>query len=83
MPLSKQELVSCKQLLLLSVENTNFKNSKSQYTQEHEKSQTEHRQSRIRDVAEDPNLVPIVTEGFRTFFINKHLTYHEYLYISN
>ena len=60
---SKQELVSCKQLLLLSVE----KNSKSQYTQEHEKSQTEHRQSRIRDVAEDPNLVPIVTGGFRTF----------------
>ena len=54
-PLSKQELVSCQQLLLKSVENTNFKNSKSQYTQEHEKSQTEHRQSRIRDVDEDPN----------------------------
>jgi len=66
-PLSKQELVSCEQLLLLSVENTNFKNSKSQYTQEHEKSQTEHRQSRIRDVSEDPNMVPIVTGGFRTF----------------
>jgi len=66
-PLSKQELVNCEQLLLSSVENTNFKNSKSQYTQEHEKSQTEHRQSRIRDVAEDPNLVPIVTGGFRTF----------------
>jgi len=28
---------------------------------------TEHRQSRIRDVAEDLNLVPIVTGGFRTF----------------
>jgi len=67
MPPSKQELVSCKQLLLLSVENTNLTNSKSQYTQEHEKSQTEHRQSRIRDVAEDPNLVHIVTGGFRTF----------------
>ena len=67
MPLSKQELVSCKQLLLLSAENTNFKNSKSQHTQEHEKSQTEHRESRIRNVAEDPNLVPIVTGGFRTF----------------
>ena len=66
-PLSKQELVSYKQLLLLSVENTNLKNSKSQYTQEHEQSQTEHRQSRIRDVTEDPNLVPIVTGGFRTF----------------
>ena len=67
MPISKQELVSCKQLLLLSVENTNLTNSKSQYTQEHEKSQTEHRQSRIRDVAEDPNLVLIVSGGFRTF----------------
>jgi len=66
MPLGKQELVSCKQLLLLSFENTNLTNSKSQYTQEHEKSQTEHRQSQIRDVAEDPNLVPIVTGGFRT-----------------
>ena len=54
-PLSKQELVSCQQLLLWSVENTNFKNSKSQYTQEHEKSQTDHCQSRIRDVDEDPN----------------------------
>jgi len=31
-----------------------IKISKSQYTQEHEKSQTEHRQSHIRDVAEDP-----------------------------
>jgi len=40
---------------------------KSQYTQEHEKSQTEHRQSRIRDVAKDLNLVPVVTGGFRTF----------------
>ena len=67
MPLSKQELVSCKQLLLLSVENTNLTNSKSQYTQEHEKSQTENRQSCIRDVAEDPNLVLIVTGGFRNF----------------
>ena len=66
-PLSKQKLVSCKQLLLWSVENTNFINSKSQYTQEHEKSQTEHLQSRIRDVVEDLNLVPIVTGGFRTF----------------
>jgi len=54
-PLSKQVIVSCQQLLLWSVENTNFKNSKSQYTQEHEKSQTEHCQSRIRDVDEDPN----------------------------
>jgi len=54
-------------LLLRSVENTNFMNSKLQYTQEHEKSQTEHRQSRIRDVEEDLNLVPIVTGGFRTF----------------
>jgi len=54
-PLSKQELVSYQQLLLKSVENTNFKNSKSQYTQEYEKSQTKHRQSRIRDVEEDPN----------------------------
>jgi len=53
-PLSKQELVSCQQLLLQSVENTNFKNLKSQYTQEHEKSQTEHRQSHINDVDEDP-----------------------------
>jgi len=66
-PLSIQELVSCEQLLLLSVDNTNLRNSKSQYTQEHEKSQTEHHQSRIRDVAEDPNLVPIVTGGSRTF----------------
>jgi len=31
-----------------------LKISKSQY-KEHEKSQTEHRQSHIRDVAEDPN----------------------------
>jgi len=62
--LSKQELVSCKQLLLLSVENTNLKISKSQYTQEHEKSQTEHRQSRIRDVAEDPNLGTYSDRGF-------------------
>jgi len=54
-PLSKQELFSCQQLLLWTVENTNFKNSKPQYTQEHEKSQTEHRQSRIRDVDEDPH----------------------------
>jgi len=53
-PLSKQELVSCQKLLPWSVENTNFKNSKPQYTQGHEKSQTEHRQSRIRDVDEDP-----------------------------
>ena len=45
-------------------ENTNFKNSKSQYTQEHEKSQTEHRQSRIRDVAEDPNLGTYSDRGF-------------------
>ena len=67
MPLIKQELVKCKQLLLSSVENTNLTNSKSQYTQEHEKSQTEHSQSRIRDVAEDTNLVPILTGGFRTF----------------
>jgi len=67
MPLSKQELVSCKQLLLLSVENTNLTNPQLQYTQEHERSQTVHRQFRIRDVAEDPNLVPIVTGGFRTF----------------
>jgi len=67
MPPSKQELVSCKQLLLLSVENTNLIFLKSQYTQEHEKLQTEHRQSRIRDVADDQNLVPIVTGVFRTF----------------
>jgi len=61
MSLSKQELVSCKQLLLLSVENMNLTNSKSLYTQEHEKSQTEHCQS----VAEDPNLVPIWSDrGF-------------------
>ena len=42
-------------LLGLGVENTNIRNSKSQYTQEHEKSQTEHHQSRIRDVDKDPN----------------------------
>jgi len=54
-------------LLLRSVENTNFQNSKSQYTQEPSNRKTEHRQSRIRDVAEDLNLVPIVTGGFRTF----------------
>jgi len=63
-PLSKQELVSFKQLLLWSVENTNLKNSKSQYTQEHEKSQTEHRQSHIKDVAEDPKLDTHSDRGF-------------------
>jgi len=63
-PLSRQELVSWKQLLLPSVENTNFKNSKLQYTQEHEKSQTEHRQFHIRDVAEDPNLGTYSDRGF-------------------
>ena len=47
-PLSRQELVSWKQLLLWSVENTNLKNLKSQYTQEHEKSQTEHRQCEVK-----------------------------------
>ena len=62
-PLSKHELVSCKQLFL-SVENTNLKNSKSQYTQEHEKSQTELRQSHIRDVAEDPYLGTYSDRGF-------------------
>jgi len=66
-PLNKQELVSCQQPLLWSIENTNFKNSKPQYTQEHEKSQTEHRQSRTRDVDENPNKVPIVTGVFKTF----------------
>jgi len=30
---------------------------------------TEHRQSHLRDVAEDPNLVPIVTGGFRAFWL--------------
>ena len=63
-PLSKQELFSCKQLLLLSVENTNLTNSKSQYTQEHEKSQTENRRSHIRDVAEDPHLGTYSDWGF-------------------
>ena len=63
-PLSRQDLDSWMQLLLWSVENTNFKNSKSQYTQEHEKSQTEHRQSHIRDVAEDPNTGTYSDRGF-------------------
>ena len=30
---------------------------------------TEHRQSHIRDVAEDPNWVPIVTEDFQAFWL--------------
>ena len=30
---------------------------------------TEHRQTHIRDVVEDPNLVPIVTGGFRAFWL--------------
>ena len=38
--------------------------TKSQYTQEHERSQTEHRQSHIRDVAEDPNLGTYSDRGF-------------------
>ena len=63
-PPSEQELVGGQQLLLWSVENTNFEISKPQYTQEHEKSQTEHRQSRIRDVAEDPNLGTYSDRGF-------------------
>jgi len=37
-PPSRKEIASWKQLLLRSVENTNLKNSKSQYTQEHEQS---------------------------------------------
>ena len=63
-PRSKQELVSCKQLLLLSVDNTNFKKLKSQYTKEHERLQTEHRQSHIRDVAEDTNFGTYSDLGF-------------------
>jgi len=74
-PLSRQELVVWKQLLLWSVENTNLKNSKSQYTQEHEKSQTEHREPHIRDVAEDPEYLPLVTEGGLSV-INKHLIHY-------
>ena len=35
-PPSRKEIVSWKRLLLRSVENTNLKNQKSQYTQEHE-----------------------------------------------
>jgi len=38
-PPSRKEIVISKQLLLRSVENTNFKISESQYTQEHEQSQ--------------------------------------------
>jgi len=68
-PLSKQELASCKQLLLWSVEYTNLKFSKSQYTQEHEKSQTEHRESRLRDVAEDPHLGTYSDRGLWNFLL--------------
>jgi len=64
MPPKYTEISSCQQLLLWSVENTNFKNSKSQYTQEHKKSQTEHRHSRIRDVAEDSNFGTYSDWGF-------------------
>jgi len=63
-PRSKQELASCMQLLLWSVDNTNVENSKSQFTQEHERSQTEHRQSHIRDVAQDPKLGTYSDRGF-------------------
>ena len=38
-PPSRKKIVSWKQLLLRSVENTNFKKLNSQYTQEHEQSQ--------------------------------------------
>jgi len=41
-----------------------IKKSKSQYTQEHEKSQTEHHQSCIRDVAEVPFLGTYSDRGF-------------------
>jgi len=61
-PLSKQELVSCKQLL--KRREYEFKNSKPQYTPEHEKLQTEHRQSHTRDVAEDPTLGTYSDRGF-------------------
>jgi len=35
-PPNRKEIVSWKEFLVRSVENTDFKNSKSQYTQEHE-----------------------------------------------
>ena len=38
-PPSRKEIVNWKQLLLRSVENTNFEISKSQFTQNHEQSQ--------------------------------------------
>jgi len=87
-PRSKQELVGCMQLLLWSVENTNVKNSKSQYTQEHERSQNEHRKSHIRDVTEDPKLGTYSDRGFWDFLllinilhINIHVCSHAYIYV--
>jgi len=61
---SRQELVSWNQLLLRSAENTNSKNSKSQYTQEHEKSQTEHHSIPFKGCSKGPNLGTYSDRGF-------------------
>jgi len=63
-PQSRQELVSWKQLLLRSVENTNLKNSKLQYTQEHEKSQTEHHSIPFKGCSQGPNSCTYSDWGF-------------------
>ena len=64
-PLSKQELVSC----LWSVENTNFKNSKSQYTQEHEKSQNWTPPIPYKGCRRGPILGTYSDRGFQDFLL--------------
>jgi len=60
---NKNELVACNSYSE-ALRTRNVKNSKSQYTQEHERSQTEHHQFHIRDVAEDPKLGTYSDQGF-------------------
>ena len=78
-PLSRKEIVSWiqKQLLLRSVEDTNFKNSKSQYTQEHELLQNWTPPIPYKGCSRGPKLGTYSDWGLSSVLVlNEHLSHH-------